>query len=587
MRARLLLPDGSMRELSLDADETVVIGRDPREDALGEVTATPTRTRVETADIPGISATHAAIWSSATGTHVLDLGSRNGTWLELPARRAATLPAGSEVCVGLAVVPPSRVPVAEPVPADAEWTSAAEFPAAIARAAKAWLDALGEDATVIVDRDGQDGAGVGGPIPLPHGLYLHVHPSRTVDAHWLPRMATLWRYVDTQLRFLEAEECSREEGLVLASAAMRAAHRQTVEAATRGQRLMLLGPSGAGKEGLARAYHRHSGRIGPFVALNCGELSRELLRAELFGAEEGAFTGSVKRLVGAVERANGGTLFLDEIGDIPLDVQPMLLRFLDRGEYTRLGAYGQVLRSDVRIVCATNRDLRDAIQQGRFRQDLWFRLSIQVVEVAPLHERFEDVLAYLRGRSLGGGLSVLEALAPEAIEVLRRHRWDGNFRELGNFVERLPVAARPREIDEERCRRALHCGAIRTTPRVDDEPRRPHANRERWVAWCETALQAFAADHVDGLPATWDEVQELLEKYLKPLLMVRLGLADEPVPRDRDALPRVARRLAEIVRADRGTALKQLTRFVERFAADPDDGEHVHGMRSHSPRPRP
>jgi DNA-binding NtrC family response regulator len=583
MRARLLLPDGSMRELSLGADEAVVIGRDPRTEALQELAASSPLPRTVTVDVPGISATHAAIWCSPSGAHVADLGSRNGTWLEVPPQRAVTLPPTDEMRdearIGLAVVSPSGVVADEPEPADAEWTSAAEFPAAIARAAKTWLDVLGEDATVIVDRQGGDDADLGGPIPLPRGLYLHVHPSRTVDAQWLPRMATLWRYVDTQVRYLEAEESSREEGLILASTAMRAAHRQVVEAASRGQRLVLLGPSGAGKEGLARAYHRHSGRSGPFVALNCGELNRELLRAELFGAEEGAFTGSVKKIVGAVERAHGGTLFLDEIGDIPLDVQPMLLRFLDRGEYTRLGAYGQVLRSDVRIVCATNRELRDAIQRGQFRQDLWFRLSIQVVDVPPLHARFDDVLAFLRSRELGAGVSALEALSPAALDVLRRHRWDGNFRELANFVERLPTVTEPHDIDEELCRQTLQRGAIRIAP-IDEgdagAPHRPHADRERWTAWCETALQAFATDHADGLPATWDEVQELLEKYLKPLLMVRLGLGDEEcdeeVTRARESLPRLARRLAEIVRADRGTALKQLTRYVERFAAEPGGG---------------
>src|SRR5262249_22796063 len=142
----------------------------------------------------------------------------------------------------------------------------------------------------------------------------------------------------------------RQEGIILASPVMRHVYRSVVEAARRGQRVLIMGPTGAGKEALARCYHKHSGRSGAFVARNCGMMSKDFLRAELFGAERGSFTGAVQRIIGAVERANAGTLFLDEIGELPADVQPMLLRFLDGGEYERLGQFGAVCHADVRIV---------------------------------------------------------------------------------------------------------------------------------------------------------------------------------------------------------------------------------------------
>jgi len=267
---------------------------------------------------------------------------------------------------------------------------------------------------------------------------------------------------------------------------------------------LLLGESGAGKEGLARAYHRHSGRGGAFIPLNCATLQKELVRAELFGAEPGAYTGLTQTIVGAVEQANEGTLFLDEIGDMPLEIQPVLLRFLDDGVFERMGRYGKKRRADVHLVCATNKDLRAEVREGRFRADLWFRLSVQVVEVPPLRDRLEDVMAYLETRTLGGELSALAALAPDAIDLVRRHGWQGNFRELANFVLRLPRCTAPASIDLAACRHALELGALSVV-----SPSPPAASSETvvadgsdwatWPAWrCALSRRTFSARRRPG-----------------------------------------------------------------------------------------
>ncbi len=186
----------------------------------------------------------------------------------------------------------------------------------------------------------------------------------------------------------------REEGLIVASQTMRQAIARLVDVASRGSKsLLLVGPSGSGKEGMARCFHRHSGRAGPFIAKNCATLTRDFVRSELFGAEKGAFTGAVQRTFGAVENAHEGTLFLDEIGELPLDVQPMLLRFLDQGEYERLGHRGPLGRADVCVVGATNKDLR-----GRHAAR---RVPARPV-VPPLHARGRGAASERSIRRRGG-----------------------------------------------------------------------------------------------------------------------------------------------------------------------------------------
>jgi DNA-binding NtrC family response regulator len=199
--------------------------------------------------------------------------------------------------------------------------------------------------------------------------------------------------------------------------------------------VLVHGESGTGKELVARALHERGRRAkGPFVALNSGGIPRELVESELFGHEKGAFTGAQASRRGAFEVAHGGTLFLDEIGELPLDVQAHLLRVLETGEVRRVGAETTV-KVDVRIVCATHRDLRHEIEAGTFRQDLYYRLARLVVRVPPLRDRPEDIDA-LADRFLEAASSELgrRALTPEARQRLHRHRWPGNVRELRNVI---------------------------------------------------------------------------------------------------------------------------------------------------------
>ncbi len=564
----LVMPHAPSRELVLSQGEAVLAGRNPDLACLAGRSGLPPVHRAEMVDGLGVSANHLLIWATEQGIQLLDLGSRNGTWVKLSPGIPTTVAGTSQWTVQLAARPSARA--AEHLPADAKWTEAEEFPIAVAQAVRSWLADVGEHVETVVARD--TGAKGNSPnlIPLPRGLMLHLRPQRTVNAGWTDLLATVWRYVEEQSRILQAEESSRDEGMVLASESARRAYRQVVEAALRGKRLMLLGPSGAGKEGLALAYHRHSGRPGPFVALNCGEVSRELFRAELFGSEEGAFTSSVRRIPGVVEQANGGTLFLDEIGEMPPEVQPMLLRFLDQGDYTTIGRYGRPHRADVRIVCAANGDLRNDARAGKFRQDLWFRLSIAVVEIPGLSERFEDVVAYLKTRQVDGASSALAALSPAALEVLRNHEWHGSFRELANFVDRLPARVRNGSIDEQSCRALLQEGAV-VPIRAGDRPAAEEpGDPTSWATWSEAALRAFMADHAGRAPGSWEAVQSYVEKYLKPLVLVGLGGGAGAISRDPVALQKTARRLGEAVQADRGTAVKHLARFFERFG-DTDD----------------
>ncbi|MGH6736968.1 MAG: nitrogen regulation protein NR(I) [Methyloceanibacter sp.] len=203
--------------------------------------------------------------------------------------------------------------------------------------------------------------------------------------------------------------------------------------------VMITGESGTGKELVARALHEYGKRRnGPFVAINMAAIPRELIESELFGHEKGAFTGAQARHVGRFEQAEGGTLFLDEIGDMPMEAQTRLLRVLQEGEYTTVGGRTPI-RTNVRIIAATNRDLQQQIDQGLFREDLFYRLNVVPLRLPPLRERLEDIPDLVRHF-----LSIAEkeglppkGFEPPAIERLKRYHWPGNVRELENLVRRL------------------------------------------------------------------------------------------------------------------------------------------------------
>jgi two-component system nitrogen regulation response regulator GlnG len=210
--------------------------------------------------------------------------------------------------------------------------------------------------------------------------------------------------------------------------------------------VMISGESGTGKELVARALHDYGKRrSGPFVAINMAAIPRDLIESELFGHEKGAFTGANARSSGRFEQAEGGTLFLDEIGDMPMEAQTRLLRVLQQGEYTTVGGRTPI-KTNVRIIAATNKDLRILIQQGLFREDLFFRLNVVPLRLPPLRERSEDVPDLIRhffDLVEREGLPAKQ-LDQAAVERLKRHRWPGNVRELENLARRL-AALYPQE----------------------------------------------------------------------------------------------------------------------------------------------
>jgi NtrC-family two-component system response regulator AlgB len=214
--------------------------------------------------------------------------------------------------------------------------------------------------------------------------------------------------------------------------------------------ILLLGESGTGKSVVARALHENSPqKENAFVTVSCPSLSRELLESELFGHAKGAFTGAVNDKLGKVALANGGTLFLDEIGELPLEIQPKLLRLLQEKEYERIGE-AKARHANVRVISATNRNLEKAVQEGRFREDLYYRLHVIAVQIPPLRERPGDLLKiaenYLQFFSKQCGKQ-LSGFSPEAQALLQQYAWPGNLRELRNVIERTVILTDAGEIN--------------------------------------------------------------------------------------------------------------------------------------------
>ncbi len=216
--------------------------------------------------------------------------------------------------------------------------------------------------------------------------------------------------------------------------------------------VLITGESGTGKELVARAIHRQSARKGePFVAINCGAIPETLLESELFGYEKGAFTGAAQQRKGRIEGAQHGTLFLDEIGDIPLGLQVKLLRFLQDHTIQRLGAK-ETIAVDSRILAATNVDLKKAISEGRFREDLYYRLCVVTIAVPALSERGADIALLARTfltKCAEEQKKPLKGFTPQAVEALTAHRWPGNVRELENRIKRAVVMAEGKYVTHE------------------------------------------------------------------------------------------------------------------------------------------
>jgi DNA-binding NtrC family response regulator len=241
--------------------------------------------------------------------------------------------------------------------------------------------------------------------------------------------------------------------LVGKSPAMSPVHRLIGTVAPTDSTVLILGETGTGKEVTARAIWQQSERTeGPFVPVNCGALAEHLVESELFGHRKGAFTGADRDHKGLFEVANGGTLFLDEVGELNKNIQVKLLRFLESGEIRRVGDT-EPFRTDVRVICATNRDLRKMIEEDEFREDLYFRVNTFEVRLPPLRERrpdIPDLARHLLGRAARKPLEqVAEFLSPEAIDVLLEHEWPGNVRELANVMEYAWIVAGGQTIQPE------------------------------------------------------------------------------------------------------------------------------------------
>ncbi len=260
----------------------------------------------------------------------------------------------------------------------------------------------------------------------------------------MTRKVQAWRALEEQLSSAREAlgQAGPEQDLSTQSPAMQRALALAQQVADFSATVLITGETGTGKGVLARAIHRWSGRADkPFAVVSCPSLAADLLESELFGHQRGAFTGAVRDNPGRVAACEGGTLFLDEIGDLPLSLQPKLLRFIQEREYERVG--DPILRSaDVRVIAATNRDLQAAVKSGHFREDLFYRLNVFQIELPPLRERSEDIarlsqhlLAFFARQSHRRQL----ALSPEALELLRAHAWPGNVRELRNAVERAAI----------------------------------------------------------------------------------------------------------------------------------------------------
>jgi two-component system NtrC family response regulator len=251
--------------------------------------------------------------------------------------------------------------------------------------------------------------------------------------------------IEAENRRLEQSAGSTVLGsIITASPEMLKVARTIERVASTNVSVMLLGASGTGKELLARAVHEQSGRgAGPFVAINCAAIPENLLEAELFGYERGAFTGAIKSNVGKIELAEGGTLFLDEVGDIPLPLQVKLLRFLQERVIERIGGR-QPITVDTRIVCATHQDLEAMIADGRFREDLYYRLAEIVVTIPSLAERAGDSVLLARhfvNRFAREMNPKIQGLSPDAVAAIDSYGWPGNVRELENRIKRAVIMA--------------------------------------------------------------------------------------------------------------------------------------------------
>lgn len=283
---------------------------------------------------------------------------------------------------------------------------------------------------------------------LRHGVLDYLtKPCKWVDLRAVLARVAAKRALNLKLRALQSrlERLEGKSELIGSSPAIEAVRELIAKVAPTDSTVLVRGETGTGKELVARALHDQSLRADkPFVAVNCGALPELLIESELFGHCKGAFTGADRARKGLFEAAGGGTLFLDEIGELPKPVQAKLLRFLESGEIRRVGE-NTTFHCDVRIICATHRDLEQMVQQGEFREDLLFRINAVEIYIPPLRQRREDIPAlveHLVRRFRPQTPQATPVITPEALDRLQRHSWPGNVRELANVVERALILGR-------------------------------------------------------------------------------------------------------------------------------------------------
>jgi transcriptional regulator with PAS, ATPase and Fis domain len=287
------------------------------------------------------------------------------------------------------------------------------------------------------------------------------------------------------------------------SAAMRHLFAMLDRAAASDVTVLLEGESGVGKEILARAVHTQSSRKeGPFVAVDCGAIPATLIEAELFGHEKGAFTGAIDARKGVFEQSEGGTLFLDEIGELPLDLQPKLLRALEQREVRPLGS-NQIRAVNVRVIAATNRRLAEAANKNEFRRDLFYRLAVARLTVPPLRDRPEDIVPIAREFMRSALGDPAAELPPDLAGMLTSYRWPGNVRELRNVIDRYAFLG-------VRDARSLFDSHVSDQPPVDDLSRLPyHEARKRAIERFERAYLPKVLERASGVVARAAELAEV------------------------------------------------------------------------------
>ena len=326
---------------------------------------------------------------------------------------------------------------------------------------------------------------------------------------------------ETASAALRPRDAEERLPLIGRSPAMQEIYRTIARLTTADLTVMINGESGTGKELVARALHDYGRRrAGPFIAINMAAIPRELIESELFGHERGAFTGATVRSPGRFEQAAGGTLFLDEIGDMPPEAQTRLLRVLQEGEFTTVGGR-QPIRANVRIIAATHRDLRAAIRQGRFREDLFYRLNVVPIRLPPLRERsidIGDLARHFLERATSDGLPA-KSLDQPAIDALANYRWPGNVRELENLMRRL-AALFPDEV--------ISAAAVLAELTITDsgDPVTPAAasatGPEPLARAVERHIRQFLAAHQDGI-APSNIYDRVLAEVERPLIQMTLS----------------------------------------------------------------